>query len=80
MTEELTNVLRRGQDPGDRLVPTPRGRATDQPTDPRSELSDPPDADPVETIMVLWLRQTVYQTALAATARVVQASLLDFLR
>jgi len=82
----VTNVLRSEQDPGDRLAPTPQGRITEQPTDPRSEPSepfepsDPPDLAAAKTIMVLRLRQTTYQTALAATARVVQSSLLEFLR
>jgi len=83
----VTNVLRGEQDPGDRLVPMLQGRITDQPTCPPfeaepcepSELSDPPDLAAAKTIMLLRLRQTTYQTALAATARVVQSSLLDFL-
>jgi hypothetical protein len=79
----VTNVLRGEQDPGDRLVAMLQGRITEPPTDPPSEPSepsDPPDLDAAQTIMLLRLRQTTYQTALAATARVVQSSLLDFLR
>jgi len=46
----------------------------------RSQLSDVEDIDLPNTIMELNLQQTAYQAALAATARVVQPSLLDFLR
>jgi flagellar hook-associated protein 3 FlgL len=54
--------------------------ATDQLTTLQSELSDVEDVDLPQTIMELQLQQTAYQTALGATARAVQPSLIDFLR
>jgi flagellar hook-associated protein 3 FlgL len=62
-----------------RLVQLGQG-ATDQLTELRSQLSDVEDVDLPQTIMELQLQQTAYQAALGATARVVQPSLLDFLR
>jgi flagellar hook-associated protein 3 FlgL len=38
------------------------------------------DVDLPKTIMEMQLQQIAYQAALAATARVVQPSLVDFLR
>ncbi|HWG98644.1 MAG TPA: flagellin [Pilimelia sp.] len=46
----------------------------------RSRLSQVEDIDLPQTIMELQLQQTAYQAALAATARVIQPSLVDFLR
>ena len=43
-------------------------------------LSDVEDIDLPQTITELQLQQTAYQAALAAGARVMQPSLLDFLR
>jgi flagellar hook-associated protein 3 FlgL len=43
-------------------------------------LSDVEDIDLPQTITELQLQQTAYQAALAAGARVVQPSLIDFLR
>jgi flagellar hook-associated protein 3 FlgL len=45
-----------------------------------SQLSDVEDIDLPKTITELQLQQTAYQAALAATAKVVQPSLVDFLR
>jgi flagellar hook-associated protein 3 FlgL len=46
----------------------------------RGQLSDVEDIDLPKTIMDVKLQETAYQAALAATARVVQPSLLDYLR
>jgi flagellar hook-associated protein 3 FlgL len=46
----------------------------------RSQLSDVEDIDLPQTIMDLKLQETAYEAALAAAARVVQPSLLDYLR
>ncbi|UWP81496.1 flagellar hook-associated protein FlgL [Dactylosporangium fulvum] len=48
--------------------------------DLRAQLSDVEDIDLPKTITELSLQQAAYQAALAATARVVQPSLVDFLR
>ncbi len=45
-----------------------------------SQLSDVEDIDLPKAIMDLQLQQTSYQAALAATAKVIQPSLIDFLR
>ncbi|MDI6099914.1 flagellin [Actinoplanes sp. NEAU-A12] len=45
-----------------------------------SQLSDIEDVDLPKAIMELQLQQTSYQAALAATAKVIQPSLIDFLR
>lgn len=45
-----------------------------------SQLSDIEDVDLPKAIMDLQLQQTSYQAALAATAKVIQPSLIDFLR
>lgn len=46
----------------------------------KTQLSDVEDIDLPETIMQLKLQEVAYQAALAASARVVQPSLIDFLR
>jgi flagellar hook-associated protein 3 FlgL len=46
----------------------------------RSQISDVEDVDLPKTIMELQLQQTAYQAALSATAKVIQPSLMDFLR
>lgn len=46
----------------------------------RSQLSDIEDVDLPKAIMELQIQQTSYQAALAATAKVIQPSLIDFLR
>jgi flagellar hook-associated protein 3 FlgL len=45
-----------------------------------SQLSDVEDVDLPKTIMDMQLQQTSYQAALAAAAKVIQPSLIDFLR
>jgi flagellar hook-associated protein 3 FlgL len=45
-----------------------------------SQLSDVEDVDLPQTIMDMQLQQTSYQAALAASAKVIQPSLIDFLR
>jgi flagellar hook-associated protein 3 FlgL len=45
-----------------------------------SRLAQTEDIDLPETIMKLQMQQVGYQAALAATAKVLQPSLLDFLR
>jgi flagellar hook-associated protein 3 FlgL len=45
-----------------------------------AQLSDVEDVDLPKTIMDMQLQQTSYQAALAATAKVIQPSLIDFLR
>ena len=45
-----------------------------------SQLSDIEDVDLPKTIMDMQLQQTAYQAALAASAKVIQPSLIDFLR
>jgi flagellar hook-associated protein 3 FlgL len=54
--------------------------ATDRHTTLTAQLSDVEDIDLPKTITDLQLQQTAYQAALAATAKVIQPSLLDFLR
>jgi flagellar hook-associated protein 3 FlgL len=44
------------------------------------QLSDVEDIDLPQTITDMQLQQTAYQAALAAGAKVVQSSLIDFLR
>ena len=46
----------------------------------KSTLSGVEDIDLPKTIMDLQLQQTTYQAALSATAKVLQPSLMDFLR
>lgn len=45
-----------------------------------SQLSDVEDIDLPKTTTELQLQQAAYQAALAATARVLQPSLVDFLK
>jgi flagellar hook-associated protein 3 FlgL len=54
--------------------------ATDRMIGLQGDLSEVEDIDLPRTIMELQLAQTSYEAALAATAKVVQHSLLDFLR
>lgn len=46
----------------------------------RSQLTEIEDIDLPHTIMEMQLQQTAYQAALASTAKVIQPSLIDFLR
>jgi flagellar hook-associated protein 3 FlgL len=57
-----------------------RQSATDSILDMRVQLSDVEDIDLPKTITELSLQQTAYQAALSATAKVIQPSLVDFLR
>jgi flagellar hook-associated protein 3 FlgL len=57
-----------------------RQAATDMAANVTNSLSDVEDIDLPQTITELQLQQTAYQAALAAGARVVQPSLVEFLR
>ena len=59
---------------------TMRNRASDQIVGLKSSLSEIEDIDLPATIMDLQLQETAYKAALSATARVIQPSLVDFLR
>lgn len=59
---------------------TTRTTAEDKILSLRTQLSDVEDIDLPATIMQLQLQQVAYEAALAATAKVVQPSLIDFLR
>lgn len=54
--------------------------ANDRELSLRGQLTDVEDIDLPKTIMDVKLQETAYQAALAASARVLQPSLLDFLR
>jgi flagellar hook-associated protein 3 FlgL len=56
------------------------GRLGAQETDLQASLAEAEDVDLARAVMDLMLRQAAYQAALAATERVIQPSLLDFLR
>jgi flagellar hook-associated protein 3 FlgL len=55
-------------------------RGVDQETTLRTRLSEAESTDLTDTIMELRLQEVAYESALAATAKVLQPSLLDFLR
>ena len=57
-----------------------KNRATDQITALRGSLSEVEDIDLPASIMDMQLQETAYKAALSATARVLQPSLVDFLR
>lgn len=57
-----------------------RQMADDRVISLRSQLSEVEDIDLPQTIMDLKLQETAYQSALAASARVIQPSLMDYLR
>ncbi len=61
-------------------VETMKNRANHQIVTLRSSLSEVEDIDLPATIMDLQLQETAYKAALSATARVIQPSLVDFLR
>ena len=61
-------------------VETMKDRANDQILSFKQSLSEVEDIDLPATIMDLQLQETAYQAALSATARVLQPSLVDFLR
>jgi flagellar hook-associated protein 3 FlgL len=54
--------------------------AQDRLLDVTAQLSDVEDVDLPKTIMDMQLQQTAYQAALSASAKVIQPSLIDFLR
>jgi flagellar hook-associated protein 3 FlgL len=54
--------------------------ATDRILSLKTQRSDVEDVDLPQTIMEMQLQETAYQAALAATAKVIQPSLIDFLR
>jgi len=54
--------------------------AADQVIELRNRLSDVEDIDLPKTITELQLQQTAYQAALAATSKVIQPSLVDYLK
>lgn len=57
-----------------------RDRGVTQELTLKTRLSEAESTDLTETIMELQLQEVAYQSALAATAKVLQPSLLDFLR
>jgi len=61
-------------------VDTLKNGLDQQQIDLKNSLSEVEDIDLPKTLVELQLQQTAYQAALAATARVVQPSLVDFLR
>lgn len=61
-------------------VETMKARAEDQIVTLKLSLSEVEDIDLPATIMDLQLQETAYKAALSATARVLQPSLVDFLR
>jgi flagellar hook-associated protein 3 FlgL len=61
-------------------VETMRSAATDQLLALTASLSEAEDIDLPKTIVELQMQEVAYKAALGATARVVQPSLLDFLR
>jgi flagellar hook-associated protein 3 FlgL len=61
-------------------VETLQQTANDRQVDLQSQLSEVEDIDLPKTITDMTLQQTAYQAALGATAKVIQPSLMDFLR
>ncbi len=61
-------------------VETMKNRANEQIVTLKTSLSEVEDIDLPATIMDLQLQETAYKAALSATARVIQPSLVDFLR
>ena len=61
-------------------VETMKSRANDAIINFKSSLSEVEDIDLPATIMDMQLQETAYKAALSATARVLQPSLVDFLR
>ena len=57
-----------------------QSRLEDQEINLRSLKSENEDVDIAETIMELRMQESVYQASLASGARVMQPTLLDFLR
>jgi flagellar hook-associated protein 3 FlgL len=61
-------------------VQTMRDRADSSALNLKNNLSDVEDIDLPKTIVDLQLQETAYQSALSATAKAIQPSLVDFLR
>jgi flagellar hook-associated protein 3 FlgL len=78
----MSNVLQTLTDVGVRYtrVETAATTAGDRALSLRSTLSGIEDIDLPRTIIDMQLQQTTYQAALSATAKVIQPSLMDFLR
>jgi flagellar hook-associated protein 3 FlgL len=57
-----------------------RTRAEDAQVTVKEQLSEVQSVDLPKTIMELQLQEVAYQSALAATSRTIQPSLMDFLR
>ncbi|MET8149252.1 flagellar hook-associated protein FlgL [Actinoplanes sp. NPDC049668] len=57
-----------------------RETALDRQVTLKSQISDVEDIDLPQTIMEMQLQETAYQAALSATAKVIQPSLIDYLR
>jgi flagellar hook-associated protein 3 FlgL len=81
--DAAANVLRTAvSDIGSRYnrITQAKDSALDRLLSVTSQLSDIEDIDLPKTIMEMQLQQTSYQAALAASAKVIQPSLIDFLR
>ncbi|HYN96286.1 MAG TPA: flagellar hook-associated protein FlgL [Pilimelia sp.] len=78
----LENLQTKLADVGSRYnrVEQMRQTADDRALTLRGQLSEVEDIDLPQTIMEVQLQQTAYQAALATTAKVIQPSLIDFLR
>lgn len=78
----LTTVLRALGDVGARgaQLQTTRANVTDEQLDYTTRISEKEDVDLPKTIIDLQSSQTAYQAALHASAKIMQTSLLDFLR
>jgi flagellar hook-associated protein 3 FlgL len=78
----FTNVTNALSDVGARYnrIEAMQTRAEDAMVTLRGGLSEVEDIDLPKTVMDLQMQQVAYQAALSATAKVIQPSLLDFLR
>lgn len=78
----LSTVLRALGDVGARgaQLQTTRANVTDEQLDYTTRISEKEDVDLPKTIIDLQSSQTAYQAALHASAKIMQTSLLDFLR
>lgn len=77
----IVNLQNRHSEVGARYhrVETMQSRAADSKITLTSNLSKIEDIDPAETYVALTAQQASYQAALAATSKVIQRSLVDFL-
>ena len=82
LDEATLNIQNRLSEIGARFhrVEQMQSRADDNLLNIQSGLSEVEDIDLPKTIVALQLQSVAYQTALAATAKVIQPSLVDFLR